>query len=117
VAVDWNWGQKPVFASARHLRETDLTLHVGASGRPFRFTWDAKPQSTLALLNRSFGTHSGRLLPAATRPLLTPTGQLARSGYVGPGDTILEEPGDFLPSDDADWATSWPPVTIRRAER
>lgn len=117
VVDDWRGKPKPVFASARHLRETDLTLHVGASGRPFRFTWNAPARGTVAFLNRSFGTYPGPVFRAATRPPLTPTGELAKSSYLGPGDTVLDDPSDRLPPDDSDWLVAWPPVTIRRANR
>ena len=115
VGVDWAWRSKPVFASARHVRETDLILHVGAAGRPFRFTWRAEPGTTLAFLNRSFSPYVGTNIPPAARTPLTPTRELASSSYLGPGDVVLAESGDFAPPDDPDdWWVTWPPVTIRR---
>ena len=113
VILNWSPGSKPVYASARHVRETDLTLHIGPTGRPSRFTWRAEAGRTLAFLDRSFNPYANTLLPAATHPPLTPTRELGAI-YLGPGDVILDDPGDFAPRDDLDWSIAWPPVTIRR---
>lgn len=115
VVVDWSWRQKPVFASARHLRETDVRLDVGASGRPLRMTWRAAPGTTLAFLRRGFDPTGADADSASPAPPRSPTRELVLQSYLAPGDVVLDDGGVHSLSDDADWTVSWPSVTLRRA--
>ena len=118
VTVEWPWATKPVFASARHARETDLRLHVGAAGRPAHFTWRAGPGTTLAFLNRGFSPPTGSTAAAAESAPLSPTRELALQSYLTPGDVILADPADGAAvDDDAGWLVRWPCVTVRRGRR
>ena len=120
VTVDWpmrRFAEKPVFASARHLRQADLLLHVAASGRPARITWNAKPGTTLAVVRRSFWPasygYSKTLSPAAP----SPAREFAATCYAAPGDTLEQDPTILVPGPDADFSAEWPTVTVRRPSR
>jgi hypothetical protein len=119
VAVDWSWRDKPVFASRRHLSQTDLVLHAGPTGRPVRFAWRAAPGTTLAFLGRAFFPTTGDTGPAAPNVPPSPAGQLvAAAGYLSPGDVVLDGPADAARDDASDWSTRWwPEFRIRRAAR
>jgi hypothetical protein len=114
IGRGFRFSDKPVFASTRHLRQTDLRLHVGASGRPTRFTWNADAGTTLALLHRSFFTGVGGS-PGPTRsPPLSPARELAVRGYLRPADVLSEDPTQPDPEPDAAWSMRWPTVTVQR---
>lgn len=116
VAIDWLRPRKPVFASARHLRETNLRLHVSSHGRPMRFTWPAKTGTTLAFLARAFypvsvgaGAAPGHLPPSPTR-------ELVLENYLAPGDVVLDTSGDDSSRASAQWVEKWPHVFVRRGK-
>jgi hypothetical protein len=109
----FRFSDKPVFASARHLRQADPLLHVSGSGRPTRFTWNADAGTTLAFLERSFFSGSGGA-PGSTRsPPLSPARELAVRCYLQLGDTLSEDPTQPDPEPDAAWSTRWPTVTVQ----
>jgi hypothetical protein len=115
VHVGWHGNRKPVFASAAHLRDTDLRLDCGPGGRPVGFNWQAKAGRTLAFLTRSVALdveYPNRPVDAPPRP---PMSDLAAACYLQPGDEMTGDPASA--GDDADnagWSTTWPAVTVVR---
>ena len=116
VSVEWQSG-KPVFASARHARETDLTLRCVASARPLGYTWRADAGTTMAFVSRAFNAGAPPPGLPASRTPSTPMGELVRRAYLSPNDVILEARGGEPASADVDWSEVWPAVAIRRAPR
>ena len=114
VTVDAESGDKPVFASASHVRDADLRLEVSRTGKPLRYAWHARPDTTLAFLSRrcsparySAGRNEGGT-PAS------PTLDLVRECYLSAGDAVSQS-GDVGTSADADWWERWPWITVVRA--
>jgi hypothetical protein len=113
VSIEWRYAAKPTFASARHLRDTDLVLSVASSGVPTQYAWRASPGNTLAFVNRSFH-------PAAVGAGLQPGGRPPSPAselldlYLLPGDVILSDNDDSAGPDDADWFVAWRSIRLRR---
>jgi hypothetical protein len=117
IAITWQWRTKPVFASAGHLRETDIHLDVGAAGRPSGFTWQSRAGVTLAFLGRRFDPSVGIPGPTTRTPPSSPTRELVAECYAAPGDVASDDARDAAGSDDGDWSEYWPPITVQRPAR
>jgi hypothetical protein len=113
VSVDWTLSSKPIFASPRHQRESDVRLEVGSDGRPVGFVWTAAPGTTMAFLTRAFDSTPGRPGPAARALPMSPARELVLDNYLQPGDVLLDDGPEPGPSAD-DWSVVWPPIALYR---
>jgi hypothetical protein len=109
--------RKPVFASARHLRETDLRLNCAASGRPLDFNWPGEAGTTVAFLIRSVDPNPASAVVTPRTPVTSPLLELVRQGYLSEGDEVAGEIRPDEPRADEAWSQTWPSVLIRRQPR
>ena len=107
-------GRKPVFASPRHARDTDLRLHCDPTGRPLGFAWGARSGTTLAFLSRAFEPDAPVANDAAATRPVSPLAELARQAYLSPGAVMRADETDRLPDEPSDWSETWAGVTVWR---